>query len=146
IQKQQKIRSYLIDYFEKYRALLYKKHFTERAGMLLASDLGVEARVQAVIQLKKDMDEEYRALREKSFSDDHAYLDTQKRQIDAMSDRLLRDIVIAATNQIIASESPLSERFSVQEGSTEQFVADGRAGEEDLNREYDRFLTEIELS
>jgi|GEM_PF-3479061 len=146
IEKQENLRNYLIDYCEKYRALLLKKHFTERASVFLAADLSAEARVQGVIELKKDMNEEYRTLLEKSYSDSHVYLDAQKGEIDAASDALLREVVIAATNQIIASESPLSERLSIQEGTAEQLFANGKAGEEELNREYDRFLTEIELS
>ena len=143
--KQEKIRNYLIDYHEKYCSLLFRKHFTERAGYILGADLSAQARVEGVIELRKDMGEEYDALIEKSFSESHEYIDAQKREIDALSDALLREIVVAATDQIVASESPITERMNVQErGGGRQLVADGSAGEEALNREYDRFLTEIE--
>ncbi|MDA8426415.1 MAG: hypothetical protein M0Z80_09790 [Treponema sp.] len=146
VDKQEKIRSYLIDYHEKYCSLLFRKRFTERAGYILGAELSAQARVEGVIELKKDMGEEYKALLVKSYSETHEYIDAQKREIDALSDALLRDIVVAATNQIVASESPITERMNVQESKGGQLVADGKAGEEALNREYDRFLTEIELS
>jgi hypothetical protein len=146
VDKQEKIRNYLIDYHEKYCSLLFRKQFTERAGYILGADLSAQARVEGVIELRKDMGEEYRAFIEKSFSATHEYIDAQKREIDALSDALLRDIVVAATNQIVASESPITERMNVQERTSGSLVADGSAGEEALNREYDRFLTEIELS
>ncbi|HUW39687.1 MAG TPA: hypothetical protein VMV90_01655 [Rectinemataceae bacterium] len=146
VDKQEKIRSYLIDYHEKYCSLLFRKHFIERAGYILGAELSAQARVEGVIELHKDMAAEYESLLEKSFSDTHEYLEAQKREIDALSDALLRDIVVAATNQIVASESPITERMNVRERSGEQLVADSKAGEEALNREYDRFLNEIELS
>lgn len=146
VDKQEKIRTYLIDYHEKYCSLLFRKRFTERAGYIFGAEMSAQARVEGVIELKKEMAEEYASLLEKTFSEKHEYLDAQKSEIDALSDALLRDIVVAATNQIIASESPISERLKLQERSGGQLVAEGKVGLEALNREYDRFINEIELS
>ncbi len=146
VDKQDGILSYLGNYHDKYSGLVLVKQVGERLRELLASDLGIEAKVQGIVELKKETETRYLHLRERPVATAHEDLDRRKLETDRSLDAILRDLVILETNRIIASESPLTRVEGIEREEGSILSAEGSASEEELNREYDRFISEIELA
>jgi hypothetical protein len=146
VEKQDAILSYLRGYHDKYQGLLLARMAAERLRELASAELGVEAEILGIAELKKAVQQRYVYMRERSPGGIHEELDRRKEEADRRIDSALREIVIVATNRIIASESPLSRDRRPGPDRAEALVAEGGESEASLNREYDRFLSEIELS
>jgi hypothetical protein len=144
--KQDRIAEYLVDYHDRYQGLILERTFIEGAEALLSGGLEPVMLAQGIAELRKEIRQRHQYLRAKPYSTSHRHLDARLAEIDTKLESLLRRVVVEATNQIIASESPLSRVSGIPKEQAEVLVGDGKASEEKLNREYDRFLSEIELS
>ncbi|HET7839217.1 MAG TPA: hypothetical protein VFL04_05615 [Rectinemataceae bacterium] len=146
VEKQDGILSYLSAYHDKYSGLVLMRQVGERLKGLLSGELGVEAKVQGIVELKKEAQQRYLYLRERSVASAHDDLDRRKLEADRHLDAVLRDLVVVETNRIIASESPLTRIEGIERDEGAIFEAEGTESEAELNREYDRFISEIELA
>lgn len=142
VNKQVSIIHYLMDYSDKYEAQLLKLEWQKiRSGSMSLPAIDAFDELQALLLGR------YNDIRALSKATNHAMLDAQYESLRSAIEGNIKSALIQQTRSIIANESPLQQRFGLVEpealhGNSSSVILEIDA----LNKEYDRFIAEMDLS
>jgi len=144
LERQRLFLRYLVDYADKYSALALRRMYRDELDWILSlmDDATWMERIEAFRERMKMVHDDFAS---RGYFGTHPILDLAFEDISRDFDDTTRKLLSAQTGRLIEGESPITEAATLRlhaEGRPAIFDADFS----DLDRAFDRFVAELELS